>query len=173
VEIIKREAADEAFQRLVRLQQHQQIQQTEADRQRLTAEILRVKQNDPLAPQVQARLDEYVKSQPLDWQKDATYRVLATDPYVYKQMYDHFRAEIERGGQGQQDQQGQPQQGQPQQTTRSRAPRLERGGGDRRLTSEEAARRKILNSKNQALASGDMDALGKFLDDAGVIDPLL
>jgi len=177
VEILKREAADEALKRMMAIQQAQQVQQSEVALNQKRQAILRMKQEDPLAATVQQKLDEYVASQPLDWQKQATYQALATNPDVYHEMYMHFRRQVEAEGQQQEHQQesgGDPRpqtQGQPR--GGYRAPRLERGGGDRRPTTAEAKRRKIMQSKNQALASGDTDALASFLDEAGVIDQLL
>ncbi len=168
VEQLKMEAADMAYERIRREQAAQSAQMSQLDRDRKMQSIINMKQNDPLAVEVQKRLDEYVDSQPLDWQKKSVYDTLASNPDIYYQMYAHYRRQVENEGGQQGGQQGDHQPGQ-----RTNIVQLERGGGDRRPTTNEAKRKRINTLKHQALASGETEALANFLDEAGVIDSLL
>ena len=170
VEQLKHEAADLAYQRIRREEEARSAQMAQMSHQQKIQAVLMMKEEDELAPKVQEKLNKYVEAQPLRWQRESMYETLATNPDVYAQMYQHYRKEVE--AELAQDPLGESVGNQPT-GGRTNVVRLERGGGDRRPTVNDAKRKQISKLKHQALASGNTDALANFLDEAGVIESLL
>ena len=172
IDQIKAEAAQMAYERI---KQEQQVQYQNAKQQEFHqayAAAQKLKAEDPLAEEVQNRLNAYVEAQIHPLRKQETYQQLDQNPFFYLEMYRVLREQVarEKGGDPANQPQSQPQAG-PQRTTR--APVLERGGAAPTTTQQSEARKKQKKLKEQALRSGSTDALANFLDSTGLIDSLL
>ena len=170
IDQIKQEAAELAYTRIKQEQtaQAQQAQQNEFQSAYGKAKELKI--TDPLAAKVQAKLDAYVQAQKHPIRIKETYEQLDNNPFFYLEMYRVMREEIV-ANQQQPAQTQQPTAGK--RTVVTRAPNLERGGGAPATTTQAEARKNRAERKKEALRSGTTEALGDFLDSAGLIDALL
>jgi hypothetical protein len=170
IDQIENRAAEKAYNRIKQEQtvQAQRAQQNDFDMAYSRAKEIKAK--DPLADKVQARLDNYVQAQKHPVRINETYAQLDSNPFFYLEMYRVMREELVA-------EQQQPATTPPanggQRTVTPRAPNLERGGGAPVVTPQAEARKNRAERKKEALRSGSTEALGDFLDSAGLIDSLL
>ena len=179
IEEIKQEAAGMAYARIKQEQAQTAAAAKQHEFQQAFTAAQRLKQEDPLAKDVQARLDAYVKAQKHPIRMQETYAQLDSNPFFYLEMYRVMREELMAEQQGQeQEYDDQPPSQQPpprfaQAGNRPPAPSHERPGGARPQTSQQKQQKRRSKLKAEVLRSGSTEALGAFLDDVGLIDQLV
>lgn len=151
---IKKEAADEAFARLSKVQEEQsekaRLEEIEATRQEVS--------KDPLYDKVQDALANYVKSLPTEKLRKEMYFELHTNPKAYREMYARARKVIEG----------------PKKEEKKAPPVLMDSGSSGDDTTEQTkAETETKKLKAKFLKTGDPDALKRFfLQPGGLADRL-